>query len=218
MSLKEIKGLKFPDEYFIKFFFKKALHKFQNKNFFDLGCSNGCNISLAYEYDNNVIGVDYNKELISFANDNFKLIRNNNSFNFVYEDMRHFIKDYKEKIDVLIMANSIYYISKEDFIDLLKNIKKNLNKNIPFFIRFRTVNDYRYGKGETVAPDAIIISNGITGEDGSYCKFYTEEEMLEILKKELNLNNYETMKITYENIQNNTLVKNEDIVIWGNIN
>ncbi len=218
MSLKDIQGLKFPDEYFIKFFFKKSLHTLKNKNFLELVCSNACNLSLPYEYDNNIIGVDYSEEFIFFAKHNFRNKNRKDNFNFICSDMREFAKDYRAKIDVLIMANSIYYISKKDFIELLRNIKKNLNDNIPFFIRFRGLGDYRYGKGEEIENDAVIMLNEATGEDGLYCKFYSEEEMIEILKNELNLHSYDVMKIIYDNIQNNVLVRNEDIVIWGNIN
>ena len=60
--------------------------------------------------------------------------------------------------------------------------------------------------------------NEITGEDGVFCKFYEEDEMIEILKTNLKLRNFQSMKIEYENIQNNTKVNNSDIVIWGTIN
>ena len=62
------------------------------------------------------------------------------------------------------------------------------------------------------------MQNKITGEDGFFCKFYTIKEMVEILKKWLNLRDFETMSIKYENIQNGTKVNNSDVVIWGVVN
>ncbi len=48
--LKEIKGLKFPDEYFIKFFFKNKLNQNNNIKVLEFGCGNGNNLALCLEY------------------------------------------------------------------------------------------------------------------------------------------------------------------------
>ncbi len=221
MDITKIKGLKYPDEYFIKFFFKFALHSEQDKTFLELGCSNGCNLMLPYAYNNQVIGVDLNRKLIGYANDNFKLFNKNIFYQFYRQDMREFCKSrFDKKIDVVVFANSIYYIPKDDFINMLKNIKKNfiIQKNAPFFIRFRDTDDFRNHKGEKVGENSIIIENKITGEDGVFCKFYKKDEMINILTKELSLKDYQVMQIKYDNIQNKIKVKNSDIVIWGYIN
>ena len=221
MNIKNIRGLKYPDEYFIKFFFKYNLHNKSNQKYLELGCANGCNLMLPYQFDNDIIGVDLNKSLIDFANYNFNQLDTNNSYSYVCEDMRKFCQNETNiNTDVLVLANSIYYIPKNDFINLLKNIKnKNLIKtNIPFFIRFRLPNDFRNNKGKVIEKNSIIIDNGITGEDGAFCKFYEINEMTNILKEELNLKDFQTMEITYDNIQNNTKVKNYEAVIWGTVN
>ena len=123
------------------------------------------------------------------------------------------------KADVLVLPNSIYYIPQNDFIEVLQNIKKNnlIKSNIPFFIRFREVDDFRNHKGQKVDENSYIMENKITGEDGVFCKFYSTFEMVNILEKELNLRDFQTMHIRYENIQNNTKVNNSDVVIWGTI-
>ena len=221
MNLKNIKGLKYPDEYFIKFFFKYGLQNKKNHTFLELGCSNGCNLMLPYQFNNSVIGVDSDNNLIDYANHNFNILNQKDSYKFYSQDMRHFCNTTSNiQADVLVLANSIYYISKNDFISLLKDIKQNnlIKSNIPFFIRFRDIDDFRNGKGENVGKNSIIIQNNITGEDGLFCQFYDTNEMIELLKKALNLKDFQTMKIKYENIQNNTKISNSDIVIWGNIN
>ncbi len=221
MNIRNIKGLKFPDEYFIKFFFKYNLFNLKKMTFLELGCSNGCNLMLPYQYDFEVIGVDLDNTLISYANENFSILKKTNRFTFFLQDMISFC-DISEDIyaDVLVLANSVYYISKSNFILLLKNIKKNqlIKKKIPFFIRYREVDDFRYGKGEKVEEDSFILENRITGEDGAYCTFYKTEKMVSILKNELNLREYQIMSLEYENIQHDTKVKNSDVVIWGTIN
>ena len=221
MNLKDIKGLKYPDEYFIKFFFKNGLYQKKDQNYLDIGCSNGCNTMLPYQFNNKIIGVDLNDISINYAKDNFSSLQQKDSYSFYTQDMRIFCKEKKNIFaDVLILANSIYYIPKKDFIDLLKNLIKNqlIKKNVPFFMRFREIDDFRNNKGVRVEENALIMQNGITGEDGVFCQFYKTDEMLEILQKELNLHSFDVMHIKYENIQNNTKVNNSDVVIWGNIN
>jgi len=221
MNLTKIKGLKYPDEYFIKFFFKFGLHAKQDLTYLEVGCSNGCNLMLPYQYNNDVIGVDLNENLIEYANENFALMNSKQPYKFYKNDMRTFCaKNSNINADVLVLANSIYYIPKQDFKTVLKDIKQNslIRHNIPLFIRFRDIDDFRNDKGEVVEENSLIMQNGTTGEDGVFCAFYTMEEMVTLLKNELNLHDFETMHIRYDNIQNNTKVNNSDIVIWGLIN
>jgi len=221
MDIKKIKGLKYPDEYFIKFFFKYQLHTKQHCTYLELGCSNGCNLTLPFEFENNVIGVDLDEVLIGYANENFGNLNIKSKFDFKSIDMRNFCANSSDiQADILVLANSIYYITKNDFIKLLRDIKQNnlIKSNIPFFIRFREIDDYRNNKGEIVEPNSIIIKNGVTGEDGVFCKFYDTNEMVEILKQELDLREFQSMHIKYDNIQNDIKVNNSDVVIWGIIN
>jgi len=221
MNIKKIKGLKYPDEYFIKFFFKYQLHTKQHYTYLELGCSNGCNLTLPFEFENDVIGVDLDETLIGYANENFNNLNIKSKFDFKSIDMREFCANsFDIEADILVLANSIYYIPKNEFITLLKDIKQNnlIKSKIPFFIRFREIDDYRNNKGEIIEKNSIIIKNGITGEDGVFCKFYDTDEMIKILKKELNLREFQSISIKYDNIQNNIKVNNSDIVIWGIIN
>jgi len=220
LNIKDIKGLKYPDEYFIKFFFKHHLHTKRDLTFLELGCSNGCNLTLPYQYNHCVIGIDLSSEHIKHANENYKTFTQSNNYTFYTDDMRTFCKNtINIKADVLVLANSIYYIPKDDFRKLLQDIKKNnlIQSNIPFFIRFREISDFRNHKGQKVDENSYILENKITGEDGVFCKFYDTNEMIEILTEEMNLRDFQTMHISYENIQNNVKVNNHDVVIWGMI-
>jgi len=221
MNIKNIKGLKYPDEYFIKFFFKKGLHKIDKKKYLELGCSNGCNLMLPYQYNNSVLGVDMDQQSIFYANENFKILNQNTKFQFFNTDMRKFCKEQKNLYaDVLILANSIYYIPEDDFINMLKNIIENklIKENVPFFIRFREIDDFRNNKGVIIGKNSIIMKNEVTAEDGLFCKFYEKNEMINILSEQLNIRNFEMMDIRYDNIQNGIKVNNHDVVIWGEIN
>ncbi|MDA3908287.1 MAG: methyltransferase domain-containing protein, partial [Sulfurimonas sp.] len=181
----------------------------------------GCNLMLPFEFNNNVVGVDLNDSLINYANENFNNFKNKNNFEFFSLDMREFCHNTSDiKADVLVLANSIYYIPKNDFVQLLKDIKQNnlIKQNIPFFIRFREIDDFRNSKGELVEENSIIIKNGITGEDGVFCKFYDTLEMVDVLQKELDLREFQTMHLKYDNIQNDVKVRSSEVVIWGTIN
>jgi len=176
---------------------------------------------LPYQLNNNVIGIDLNESLIQDANDNFNLLKQRERYDFFSLDMKYFCDTSSDiQADVLVLANSIYYIPQNDFIKLMQDIKQNnlIKQNIPFFIRFREIDDFRNGKGEEIEKNSIIMQNDITGEDGIFCKFYETEEMIDILKQELNLRDFQTMRIKYENIQNDVKVDNSDVVIWGTIN
>jgi hypothetical protein len=221
MPTRHIKGLIYPDDYFIKFFFKHQLHNKKGLTFLELGCSNGCNLMLPYQFLNNVVGVDMNDVLIDYANSNFYLLNQVNNYKFFNADMRVFCTNKKNiKADVLILANSVYYIPKNDFITLLKDIRKNnlIKTNALFFLRFRELDHFSNKKGKRVGENSYILENGITGEDGVFCKFYDTFEMIDILKVHLNLKNFQVMKIKYENMQKNIKVNNSDVVIWGVIN
>lgn len=221
MNIKDIQGLKYPDDYFIKFFFKKGLHKKNKQTYLELGCSNGCNLMLPYQFNNPVIGVDMDSVLIKYANSNFKRLSQDCKYDFKSSDMRKFCNENSNiQADVLVLCSSIYYIPKNDFLALIQNIQKNnlIKKEIPFFIRFREIDDFRNGKGQKVEENAYVMQNAITGEDDIFCQFYKTNDMLEILKTKLNLRNFEIMNLKCDNIQNDIKVNNSEVVIWGTIN
>jgi cyclopropane fatty-acyl-phospholipid synthase-like methyltransferase len=221
MNIQDIKGNKYPDDYFIKYFFKSQLNLVHNQTFLEFGCANGCNLSLAYQYGNNVIGVDLNSDYIKYANYNFSNSQSDNAYQFINKDMREFCKDNTDiNADALVFASSMYYIPKDDFIRLLRNIKKNklVKKNASLFLRFREIDDFRINTGTKISENSYILNDGISGEDGIFCVFYETNEMIEILKKELNLRNFQTMRLKCDNIQNNTKITNSEGVIWGTIN
>jgi len=208
MRLRDIKGLKYPDSYFIKFFFKNGLHK-KRLRYLEFGCGNGNNLMLAKEYDNEVIGVDLNCKRIEEA----KRLMDGE---FFCEDMREFVKKREFKVDVISLPNIINYICKKDFEEFLGNLKKFYNKGI-LFIRFRSLRDFRYGRGEDLGSNCYRCSDDLTGEKGAINCFYSEVEMVDLLRKYLNLKNYKLFHIDFENLAGDKIILNSDIVIWGEI-
>ena len=220
--LRKIKGLKYPDEYFIKFFFKNALHEQQNLKYLEFGCGNGSNLMLPYEYGNKVIGIDYDSTLIEYANHNFGIDKNSSRYHFYSDDMRSFAENNANiKADVFILPSVIYYINQNDFILFLKNIVQNSNvkNNIPFYIRIRTPKDFRFGLGQQIDSKTYLLPKDVvTGEGNASITFYTELEIIDILKKYLNLRNFSIFHLDNQNEHCGKIILNSDIVIWGMIN
>jgi SAM-dependent methyltransferase len=70
MNISKMKGLKYPDEFVIKFFFKENLHKIKG-DVLELGCANGNNLIMFYQYGWNTVGIDLNQDSLSNGEYNF---------------------------------------------------------------------------------------------------------------------------------------------------
>lgn len=220
MTIKELKGLKYPDEYIIKFFFKEGLQN-REGSVIEFGCANGNNIALFYQYDYNVKGIDLSDIAITNALYNFKNIyTTQGEFSFECTDMLSFAQNNKDiYADIFMIPNVISYIKKSDFIKFLELSKKNnlFKKGAKFFLRTRTKKDYRYGLGEELEPDTFLLTDDTTGEKGVICTCYDEYELVQILKKYLNLENITVCHLDNQNMQKGRKVFNSDIAIWGDI-
>ncbi len=220
MNIQNIKGLKYPDEAVIKFFFKEGLQNSKGK-VIEFGCSNGNNLSLYYQYDYDVIGIDLDSGSIDNAHYNFKHIFNSSSkYTFHTHDMNTFATTQKNILaDIFTIPNVISYISKENFIHFLQSASENklYKKDASFFLRTRTIKDYRFGLGKKVSNNSYLLDNNITGEKGALCTCYQEYELIEILKKHLNLHDFEINHLDNQNLQNGETILNSDISIWGKI-
>ncbi|MGA1941128.1 methyltransferase domain-containing protein [Arcobacter sp. YIC-310] len=224
MRIKDIKGLKYPDEYFIKYFFKNRFHERSGLKFFEFGCGNGNNLSLPYEYNFDVVGIDFDEESISNAKFNFSQMKANASYEFIKSDMLTFAKNNKNlQIEVFLLPNVVNYIKKQDLIEFFKIMKnnKNIKANASFFIRCREPKDFRYGIGEQIEYNTFQMPDDYTVTSEASCinKFYSEYELVNMLKEQLKLKEYFVFHNEFQNLQeNNTLVFNSDIILWGKIN
>ena len=222
MNVSKIKGLKYPDEYFIKYFFKSGFHDGKKKKFIEFGSANGNNLMLAYQYGHEVIGIDFDETSTQYAKDNFAKLNLENSYQFYADDMRNYIQNNKNiNADVFLLPNIVNYITTDDLVKFLKvTVENNIIKSgADFFMRTRTIKDFRYGIGKEVEYNTYKIPDDydITGEAGCINRFYQESEMIDILKSELNLREYKIFHLDCQNLQNGVTLLNSDIVIWGKI-
>lgn len=151
MKIKEIRGLKYPDEYFIKYFFKNSFHQKKGLKFFEFGCSSGNNLMLPYQYEFDIVGVDINEDAIENAKFNFSHTKSSSLYEFYKSDMLTFAKNNKDlQIDVLLLPNVVNYIKKDELIEFFEIMKenKNIKNDADFFIRCREPKDFRFGIGK----------------------------------------------------------------------
>jgi SAM-dependent methyltransferase len=216
--IKKFKGLLFPDEYIIKFFFKKKLNKIKD-NVLELGCSNGNNLNLFYNYGWNVTGVDNNKRNILDAKHNFsiskKKLSTKNNFFFFKKDMVEFIKDQKKlKFNTIIFSNSLYYLKHEKIIEILNLIKDKINNKTNIFFRVRLKGDQRAKMSKKISKFTHLINFNNTNEINCFNTFFSKKEFLDLLNRIFKIKSETSLEIKYENLINNKIFINNDLIFW----
>ena len=87
-----------------------------------------------------------------------------------------------------------------------------------FFIRARSIKDYRYGLGQKLDNGSFILDyDEFSGEKGALCTAYQEYELVEICKQYLNLYDFEVLTSENINVKNKNFIKDSDIIIYGKI-
>jgi SAM-dependent methyltransferase len=223
MLISQYEGLKFPVEYLIRFFFKEGLNRRQGR-VLELGCGNGNNLMLFYQYGWDVVGVDNGATLIEQANHNFALVKSNyrlaNQYQHHCADMVDFIEQYQSTpFDVLLMPHSIYYLPYDRIQKLLQlfKVKKIVGPDSLLFLTVRTPEDYRFGRGEQIGEKTYRLNIEETGEKGCTITFLFEWEVVDLLYKTFNFHYLQISHQNYGNYINNRLISNSDITLWGKI-
>ncbi len=217
LTLSNIKGLKYPDDQLIKFFFKENLHTRKGR-VLELGCGNGNNLMLFFQYGWDCEGLDFNPLSISDANYNFgQTSEFDNQFSFTEHDLRTGLPLSLKSCDVLLLPSVLYYLPRVAAARCLKEARRLLAPGCFFFIRMRTPRDYRFHRGKEVERNGFVLDISETGEKGALVVFYHEYEIVDLLRESVGIDP-ESLRITYvgaENIQNGQPVWNDDIVLWG---
>ncbi|EAW7430145.1 class I SAM-dependent methyltransferase [Campylobacter lari] len=206
-----------------RWFFKNKLDTLENAKVLEFASHNGNNLSLFANYDYECIGVELSKQNHENAIYNFKEIMHYQKASFFNENMLDFAKNHQNiNADVFLIPNVINYISKEDFKNLLLNSKNNNlysgKEYAHFFLRARSTKDHRYGLGNKLSNGSFILTNDdFSGEKNCLCTAYQEHELVEILKENLNLYDFEVITSENINIKNKVYIKDSDIIIYGKI-
>lgn len=216
--IKQLQGLLFPDDYLVKFFFKTKLNK-RKKNVLELGCSNGNNLSLFFNYGWNVSGVDSNLKNILNAKHNFKILKKKlflqNNYLFFKEDMLSFIKKQDNlSYDTIIFANSLYYLEYQQIIEILDCIKNKISKKTNIFFRIRLKGDQRAKISKKISKFTHLINFKRTNEMNCFNTFFTKQKFITMIRNKFNTKSETVLEIKYENLINNKVFFNNDLVFW----
>lgn len=221
MIIEDVRGLKYPDEFLTRFFFKRGLNSKQGK-VLELGCSNGSNLGLFYQNDWDVTGVDVDEQAIRDANYNFANLKNklriDNSYSFVVEDMLEYVEKTKDTFfDCLVLASSIYYLTPSDISKLITKLKLNkiIKDQAEVYLRVRNVDDYRFSQGKKIDSNCFELSISETGEKGCINTFFTVEQVNKIVSEDLNMENIVILKLNFQNFQNDKIISNSESIVWG---
>lgn len=125
---KKIKIQKYDEKYFLNFFLKK-FEKKKNLKILDIGCGYGKNLKILEKYGYyNTFGIDISLEQIEIA-------KKNNIKNVECINAIDFLKNSKEKYDVILLIDVLEHIELEESIELIKLINKSLNENGSLYIQ-----------------------------------------------------------------------------------
>lgn len=220
MKLDQLRGLRFPDEYVQRFFFKTGCDH-RVGNVLELGCASGNNLMLFYHFGWNVLGVDNCRQSIADARHNFAQSGvPGPDFDFVDQDLSsELIVNMAGKFDVILLANVLCYLNRDCTVSIMKELPKLLTSGSYVFLRTRTLSDYRFGRGEKVEQNAFRLNTGETGEEGLLNVFYAEHELVHMVCELVGVDptTMVVLSVNFQNMQNGCLINNSDLVVWGRV-
>ncbi len=208
--LREIRGLKFPDEFVVRHFFKRGLAE-RTGRVLELGCGTGNNLSLYQAWDWACVGIDGDAATLDAARHNL-----GGAPELVEADLSTGLPALKGPFDAVIIPNLLCYLTGAQAKAALSGLKPLLSPDCELFVRTRLVDDYRYGRGQEEEPDGFRLTTPETGEAGLFNRFYTQAGLVELLTETLGLTDRAELAVRFDNIQGDRRVPgNSDLVVWG---
>lgn len=209
-QLKDIRGLKFPDEFVVRHFFKRGLHNRVGR-VLELGCGAGNNLGLYSAYGWSLTGVDYDAATLEDARWNL-----GDGAELTQADLSKGVPPLAGAFDALIIPNLLCYLTREEAAAVLEGLRPQLSAGCEVFVRTRLVDDYRYGRGAAEGPDGFRLATPETGEAGLFNRFYTQADLVELLSASLGLTERCELAVRFDNVQAGVRVpSNSDLVVWG---
>lgn len=208
--LREIRGLKFPDEFVVRHFFKRGLDQ-RSGRVIELGCGTGNNLSLYQAWDWDCVGIDRDAAALDAARYNL-----GETPELIQADLSMGLPATSSSFDAVIIPNLLCYLNGKQGKAVLSSLKPLLSPYCEIFVRTRLVDDYRYGRGAEEEPDGFRLSTPETGEAGQFNRFYTQAGLVELLTEALGLTDRIELSVRFDNIQAGRRVPgNSDLVVWG---
>lgn len=218
-SIKDVIGKRYPEEAFMRFFFKTGLHKDPGV-MLEVGCGFAPNIVMCAQYGWRCYGLEAQPMVAASARQNIGMYELTDECSILTGDMR-FLDSYSEisglKASMVAIPFSLYYMSRSDANKTLKALRDMdlIGPNASVFLGMRGMKDYRYARGkDRIDKSTWIMDTPETGEEGLVCSFYHEYELVDMLRA-IDVETEQAMHIEFENVLNGERMMNHDIVIWG---
>ncbi len=218
MRLTDVRGLRYPDEFVIKWFFEEGLHLVPGK-VLELGCANGNNLALFYQFGWDVTGVDISARSLDDAAHNFPLIpTDGGTWRFVQHNIANGVSAVaRGPFSCLSLANIICYLERAPYMALLEDLRRVLTPGSAIFLRARTPRDYRYGRGVEIGRNSYRLTINETGERDCVMTFYDEHEIVSDLVRLLDVDpqSLVVLQVNFQNLQQRKIISSSDVVMWG---
>lgn len=208
LRLADRQGLKFPDDYLVRFFFKNGLHQKPGRAL-ELGCGNGNNLQLLHEFDWQVTGVDLSSSELQKARHNLP------QGCWVEHDLGQGLPTLEGSYQALLIPNVLNYLPRDTVPGLLRQLAGQAAEGAWFFLRTRSLADGRYGRGEPEGRDAFRLTLEETGEQGTLQTFYSESELVRLARTCLDGYQLVVLETEFDNLQNGQRIRNADLIVWG---
>jgi SAM-dependent methyltransferase len=210
-SLSDLRGLRFPDEFVVKMFFKDQLQRMPGR-VLEYGCGCGNNLLLFAAFGWDVTGVDLSDSAVADARHNLEgagtIIQCDLSVDSPVLAHRIF--------DAVLMPSVNYYLPRASFIRVLEQCRRHIRPGGMFFIRSRLPDDWRWGRGKEEGPGAFRLECRETGEYGLLNVFYSVDELCALIQAHVGeLHGAQRLRVTFDNPQGGVVVRNADVIIWG---
>jgi SAM-dependent methyltransferase len=209
-ALREIRGLKYPDEFVVRHFFKRGLAD-RGGRVLELGSGTGNNLSLYLAWGWDCTGVDYDAAAIEDARFNL-----GDAPAFLQADLAQGLPPLTGPFDALIIPNLLCYLTIAQAHAVLAGLRPHLAPACEVFVRTRMIDDYRFGKGDLEEPDGFRLATPETGEAGLFNLFYTPASLTALLAATLGIAEPTVLTCRFDNVQaGQAIPHNSDVIVWG---
>ena len=162
-------NLIYPNDQIIRFV--KRNYKEKNISILDFGCGGGRNAVALLSEGYNVVAMDYTDDAVDMTTDKIKQIGIDNPV--VVKNIGFEVPLEPYSIDAIVADGSLFYCTKENIIQIIKNLKAVLKNNGLLWANFRTKQDSLYAKGKQIDDGLYVLEDG-TGREG--CAYFFAEE------------------------------------------
>lgn len=179
----------FGNDYSDTPYIDEFLNYLDGKNVLDIGCGVGNLTKYIYDKGYIIDGIDLSKEMLNIAKTKYPNI------NFYNMDMMNIILD--KKYDGIMLAYSLFHLTKEEVIEVLPKYYDLLNKKGKILLILQD------GTGEQLIDEPL--KNGFK----MFINYYSLEEIDALLEK----NNFKVISTHFKKSENEFELGNDKIII-----